>query len=49
VLVEGNMFENSWVADQPGYPIVITPRNQSGTAPWSVVQRVTFQLNLRSL
>jgi len=46
VLVEGNVFENSWVADQPGYPIVITPRNQSGTAPWSVVQRVTFQLNL---
>jgi len=48
VLVEGNVFENCWVADQPGYPIVITPRNQSGTAPWSVVQRVMFRLNLIS-
>jgi hypothetical protein len=46
VLVEGNVFENLWVADQPGYPIVFTPRNQSGTAPWVVVQRVTFQHNL---
>ena len=40
VLVEGNVFENLWVADQPGYPIVFTPRNQSGAAPWVVVQRV---------
>jgi len=46
VLVEGNVFENLWVADQPGYPIVFTPRNQSGTAPWVVVQRVTFQYNI---
>src|SRR6185295_12456644 len=35
-----------WVADQPGYPIVFTPRNQSGTAPWVVVQRVQFRNNL---
>ena len=46
VLVEGNVFENLWVADQSGYPIVFTPRNQSGTAPWVVVQRVKFQNNL---
>jgi hypothetical protein len=46
VLVEGNIFENLWLADQPGYPIVFTPRNQSGTAPWVVVQRVTFQHNI---
>jgi hypothetical protein len=46
VVVEGNVFENLWVAAQPGYPIVFTPRNQSGTAPWVVVQRVTFQHNL---
>ena len=46
VVVEGNVFENLWVAAQPGYPIVFTPRNQSGTAPWAVVQRVTFQHNL---
>jgi hypothetical protein len=46
VLVEGNVFENIWVADQTGYPIVLTPRNQSGHAPWAVVQRVVFQYNL---
>jgi hypothetical protein len=46
VLVEGNVFENLWVADQSGYPIVFTPRNQGGRAPWVVVQRVTFQYNL---
>lgn len=46
VLVEGNVFENLWMAAQQGYPIVFTPRNQGGTAPWAVVQRVTFQHNL---
>ena len=46
VVVEGNVFEGLWVADQPGYPIVVTPRNQSGGAPWTVVQRVTFQHNI---
>ena len=46
VLVEGNVFENIWVADQTGYPIVITPRNQNGNAPWAVTQRITFQYNL---
>jgi regulation of enolase protein 1 (concanavalin A-like superfamily) len=46
VVVEGNVFENLWVADQGGYPIVFTPRNQNGTAPWVVVQRVVFQHNL---
>src|SRR5439155_7704562 len=46
VLVEGNVMENLWVADQSGYPILFTPRNQNGKAPWAVVQRVTFQHNL---
>ena len=46
VLVEGNVFENLWVADQPGYAIVFTPRNQNGTAPWTIVQRVIFRNNL---
>src|SRR5262245_29080938 len=44
--IEGNVFENLWVADQPGYAIVLTPRNQGGSAPWAVVQRVTFQRNI---
>ena len=46
VLVENNVFENLWVADQPGFPIVFTPRNQSGHAPWSVVQRIMFRNNI---
>jgi putative Ig domain-containing protein len=46
VLVEGNVFENLWVADQPGFPIVFTPRNQYGNTPWVVVQRVTFRHNI---
>jgi Putative Ig domain len=46
VLIEGNVFENVWIAGQSGYAIGFTPRNQSGTAPWSVVQRVEFRNNL---
>jgi len=46
VVVEGNVFENLWVADQGGYPIVFTPRNQGGTAPWVIVQRVAFHDNI---
>jgi hypothetical protein len=46
VLIEGNVFENLWVADQTGYAIGLTPRNQGGNAPWAVVQRVTFTNNL---
>jgi hypothetical protein len=46
VLVEGNVMENLWVAAQPGYSVLFTPRNQGGTATWAVVQRVTFQHNL---
>jgi hypothetical protein len=46
VTIEGNIFENLWVADQPGYPIVFTPRNQDNNAPWVAVQRVTFQHNI---
>jgi Putative Ig domain len=46
VLIEGNVFEKLWVADQPGFPIVFTPRNQGGKAPWVVVQRVVFRHNI---
>ena len=40
VLVEANVFEN-----YDGFAIVITPRNQSGTAPWSTVTDVTIRHN----
>jgi hypothetical protein len=46
VLIEGNVFENLWIADQTGYAIGFTPRNQDGQASWAVVQRITFRNNL---
>jgi hypothetical protein len=45
VLVDRNVIENIWAAGQNGYAIVITPRNQSGGAPWVVVRDVTFSNN----
>jgi hypothetical protein len=45
VTVEGNLFENNWAAGQAGYSIVLTPRN-SGSAPWTRVQSVTFTNNI---
>ena len=45
--MDGNIFENNWVgADQDGLAIVMTPRNQQGTAPWSVVADITFTHNI---
>jgi hypothetical protein len=46
VLIEGNVFENVWVAAQAGYAILFSPRNQDGKAPWSVVEDVTFRYNI---
>jgi glutamine amidotransferase PdxT len=46
VLVEGNIFENNWLAGQNGFSILFTVRNQSGSAPWSVVEDVTFTRNI---
>jgi hypothetical protein len=45
VLVDGNFFEYSWAASQKGYAILLTPRNQDGTAPWSVVRDITISNN----
>lgn len=46
VRIEGNLFENSWLDGQVGWAILLTPRNQDGSAPWSVVQDVTIQHNI---
>jgi carbohydrate binding protein with CBM6 domain len=46
VLVEGNTIEHNWAAGQQGYSILMTPRNQSGTAPWTVVRNITIQNNI---
>jgi hypothetical protein len=41
VLVEGNLLENN-----VGPALLLTPRNQNGSAPWSVVQDVLFRSNV---
>lgn len=46
VLIEGNRFEYNWPHAQNGFSILFTVRNQQGTAPWSVVQDVTFVNNV---
>ncbi|MDQ3142534.1 MAG: T9SS type A sorting domain-containing protein [Bacteroidota bacterium] len=45
VLVEGNRLENCWPNAQSGFALLMTPRNQNNTAPWSVVQDITFRFN----
>jgi len=46
VHVEGNVFENNWQAAQPGYAVLLTPRNSSGGCPWCVVEAVEFSANV---
>ena len=46
VRIEGNVIENNWQASQSGYALVLTPRNQDNTAPWTVVQDVTIRSNI---
>ena len=46
VTVEGNTIENNWAAGQTGYAFVITPRNQDGSAPWSIVRDIVIQNNV---
>lgn len=46
VLINGNTLEYNWLAAQAGSSILFTPRNQDGTAPWSIVQHVQFTNNV---
>jgi Carbohydrate binding module (family 6)/Right handed beta helix region len=46
VTIDGNLIENNWAAAQTGYAIMLTPRNQGGTAPWSTVQQLQFTNNV---
>jgi uncharacterized protein (TIGR03437 family) len=46
VVIDGNVFENCWTDGQTGIPILFTVRNQDGTAPWSIVENVTFTNNI---
>ena len=46
VVVERNIFENHWKESQPGYAIVLTPRNSGGSCTWCVVEDVRFEYNV---
>ena len=46
VVIRNNLFERNWVDAQSGSAIVFTPRNQGGTAPWTVVEDVLFEYNI---
>ena len=46
VLVENNIMENHWKEGQPGFAIVLTPRNSNGACTWCVVENVRFQYNI---
>ena len=46
VVVEHNIFENHWKESQPGFAIVLTPRNSNGACTWCVVEHVRFEYNL---
>jgi hypothetical protein len=44
--IDGNVIEYNWSGGQSGHAIVLTPRNQDGGAPWSVVQQITITNNV---
>jgi hypothetical protein len=46
IRIDGNVFAYNWAAAQIGFSIVMTPRNQDGGAPWSVVRDVQFTNNV---
>ena len=46
VNIDRNYFENNWTDGQAGIPVLFTVRNQEGTAPWSIVQDVSFTNNI---
>lgn len=45
LLFEGNVFENSWVAGQGGYGVVLKSEGPSSQS-WMVTQDVTFRYNV---
>jgi hypothetical protein len=46
VLVDGNLFENSWTQSQDGFAILFTVRTEDDAVPWAVVEDVTFTNNV---
>ena len=46
VLLDGNVFENSWADSQIGYAILLTPAIQGSVADWTAVRDVTIHNNI---
>jgi len=46
VIIDGNVFQNCWTDGQAGIPILFTVRNQEGSAPYSIIQNVSFTNNI---
>jgi hypothetical protein len=46
VVATGNTFENNPLKGQNGFAVLLTPRNQSGTAPWSVTSDIAITNNV---
>jgi hypothetical protein len=45
VVIRGNRLEHNWADAQSGFAVLFTPRNQDGSAPFTVVQDVLFERN----
>ena len=41
VLVSGNTFQNNPLQNQNGFALLVTPRDDDGTAPWTITSDIT--------
>ena len=45
-VIRKNLFEHSWTDAQTGWAILMTARNDEGSAPWTVIEDVLFEQNI---
>jgi hypothetical protein len=45
-IIEGNVFENCWVAAQDGSMVLFTVRNDEHGSPWYHISHITFRYNV---
>ena len=46
IVIDSNLMEYCWAQAQQGYALMITPVNQDGGAPWTVVQHLQITNNV---
>jgi regulation of enolase protein 1 (concanavalin A-like superfamily) len=46
VVVRDNLFDGNWVSAQSGYALLVSPRNQYGSDPWTVTEDILFERNV---